>query len=384
MEFPDFKNNKFAWYWKLLYIILSLCVGIISVFFLFSDFIRNTRQDLGTLVLAIIFSLSFLFTFFVGKWVSGLVSLSKPAWQSRNEEKALAAVEKITNQKKLVKIYKEAPLGSVREKVGKKINQSIFIELAKNDTDKRVRANAVCHITDQSILIEFAKNDSYELVRRYAVQKITDQSILIRCAKSDSDKNVREEAVERITNQSILLELAKNDSDERVRVLAVCRITDQLILLELVRNNTDKRVRVAAVNRVTDQSILLELAKNDRDIDARIAALERITDKTVLNELAEYCAENYARNYENYQVLIKSVERIKRRGLQLDQSVESVIKRINSERCKNEGHIWSYFKVVDGQLKDCSKYESGAIRARGPCERCGYVDQELDRPYDNT
>jgi hypothetical protein len=76
------------------------------------------------------------------------MGLFTPAWKSKNEIRALRAVEKITDQ-------------------------NVFADIAKSDSDSDVREAAVEKLTDQSLLIDIAKNDSDWHVHKAAVEKQT-------------------------------------------------------------------------------------------------------------------------------------------------------------------------------------------------------------------
>ena len=136
----------------------------------------------------------------------GLLDLFKPAWQSDNEEKAIASVQKITDKGTLKKIAIKANYGSVRKAAEEQLDQSILADFAKNNSDADVRMVAVEKLTNQSILVDIAKNDSHSDVRKAAAERLTDQSILADIAKNDSDSSVHKEAMEKLTDQSTLTE----------------------------------------------------------------------------------------------------------------------------------------------------------------------------------
>jgi DUF917 family protein len=131
------------------------------------------------------------------------MGLFTPAWKSKNEEKALRAVEKMTDRKKLEEVAKTAENGKVRRAAVKKItDQSVLADIARNDKDSDVCKAAVEKIIDLSPSIgEIVKVDKDELkkFRLAAVEKLTDQSVLADIAKNAEDEYLREAAIHRLT-----------------------------------------------------------------------------------------------------------------------------------------------------------------------------------------
>ena len=130
------------------------------------------------------------------------MGLFKPAWQSDNEAKALAAVSKETDQGILAEIAKTAPVISVR-------------------------IAAVKKLTDIPTLAGIAKSNDYPNVTQGAeerqkmlVEQITDQSTLASIAMSDNEWYVRVAAVKKITDKSILADIAKNSDNLDCRRIA--------------------------------------------------------------------------------------------------------------------------------------------------------------------
>ena len=81
------------------------------------------------------------------------MDIFKPAWASKNEQKALKAVENISDQNKLGKV-------------------------AKNAWHTTVSSAAVRKLTDQSVLVDIATTAN-KVIRSEAVRKLTDQKALL-------------------------------------------------------------------------------------------------------------------------------------------------------------------------------------------------------------
>ncbi len=87
------------------------------------------------------------------------MGLFRPVWMTDKqgkENKAVAAVRKVTDQAQLAKIAREAPLG-------------------------KVRTEAVSRMTDQDALYEVAISDGYFVTRQMAIRRM-DEAHLVRIA----------------------------------------------------------------------------------------------------------------------------------------------------------------------------------------------------------
>ena len=116
---------------------------------------------------------------------------------------------------------------------------SVLADVAKNDSDSRVRLAAVGDINDESVLVDVAKNASDSDVRLAAVRRVSDKGVLAGVAINDSDWHVREAVVKRISDESVLVDVAKNDSDFDVRLAAVRGISDESVLGYVAKNDSN-------------------------------------------------------------------------------------------------------------------------------------------------
>jgi hypothetical protein len=177
------------------------------------------------------------------------MGLFTPAWKSKNTDKAVKAVAKITDQKKLERIALEAP-------------------------DGHARHAAVKEITDQSALADVAKNSESGLVRVAAVEKIRTAEIT---------------AVEKITDQSALTEFAKNSEFGSVREAAVKKLFAKLDLADVAKKAKYGYIRQVAVEKITDQYLLADILNNmtteDYYFNEGLSIIKKITDKNVLSTI---------------------------------------------------------------------------------------------------
>lgn len=104
-----------------------------------------------------------------------------------------------------------------------KSNQSKLTKIAKNkDESTEMRCEAISKLENQSILIDLAKNDPDERIRFSAALKVKDVNVLKNIAKNDSSDAALAAldgiAYSMIPNrESILADLALNASNSRVR-----------------------------------------------------------------------------------------------------------------------------------------------------------------------
>ena len=225
-------------------------------------------------------------------------------WQSRDEYKSKIAVRKITNQKRLAKIAKEAPRFETCVLAIEKLDakyQELFADIVLSDRylfwiDK-VHEAAVKKLTDQkllSIVIEKYKGNDFDVheIRSLAVKNLTNQSLLAEIAKNDKSDYVRKSAIENkyFTDQNILADIAENETESTYfRLKATEKLTDKILAQKIytgiAENETEYTYsRLKATEKLTDkilaQKIYAGIAENDEDYKMRIEAAEKLTDQT--------------------------------------------------------------------------------------------------------
>jgi hypothetical protein len=149
------------------------------------------------------------------------------------------------------------------------------------------RLAAVRELKDQSILVQIVRNDADGRVREAAVGKVTDESVLTQIARTDRDPQVRKAAVEKLTDESVLTQIARTDGDSQVRRSAVGGVTDQDTLIDIVARESDARVALAAVELLADPEVLIHFARNHRDLELRAVAARRIADPALQAALCD-------------------------------------------------------------------------------------------------
>jgi hypothetical protein len=227
------------------------------------------------------------------------MELFTPAWKSKNEKKALPAVEKITDQQKLIKIAKEANSWIVRKAAVEKLtDQNALIDVAINDKDTDVRKAAITKLDDDHLIALFEERIS--TIRRsnkhfieeilfvcYQTERFTKASLLTRLIKISEElikapqyadyaygseeldephfesyhadqieppkmtmKSIRMSAVEKLIDESAFADIAKNDGNSHVRIVAIKTITDKRALIDIAKYDDDSDIREAAIEKL--------------------------------------------------------------------------------------------------------------------------------------
>ena len=215
--------------------------------------------------------------------------LFKPAWQSEDYQKRIKAVEKITDQRKLARIAREAPCGHTRGEAIGKLNgthQTLFADIAKNDTDENARHAAVKKLEwqYQDLFAHIAKNDKDEEVRMAAIEKLYKHH---QALFSDMARNARYNrlksgmaAVKKLNDKALLVEVAKADTHYAIAEAAIKRLDgqDQSLLVDIAKNAKLESIASIALTRITDQSQIADIAKNAKSHKTSMAAFERLDE----------------------------------------------------------------------------------------------------------
>ncbi len=203
-------------------------------------------------------------------------------------------------------------------------DESILIDLAKNNEDEYVRRDAVKKINDETTLTYIAKNDSDYSVRQNALKKISDESILGNIAINANYKDITDEAIENIESEPILYNISQN------HILTPCRekaynklsiefiaktcphetiygsyeysykeaiemVDDVSVLADIAKNSDIWKKGCQAVSKIHDESILIDIAKNASEASVRKRAVEEISDEIILVDIAKNDENEFVR-----------------------------------------------------------------------------------------
>ena len=250
---------------------------------------------------------------------------SQPAWKSNNEQKALQAVEAMSDQTELAQIIRNASNMNVRKEALKKIiDQKILAGFAKEFEeyeDVDIAKAALLRLKDKAIIADVARNAKDWDVRFKAVKELTGDTVLARFVVSSKEADTQIDEVERLEYeklaQEIFADAAKNCDDDRCRIFAAERLTDtklaQEIFTDVAKSCDSDSYRIFAAKNLTDKAFadecLADVVRNTQTALYSREALAEITDKSLKEELRGIVAkkeeENYAYNKKHNSMPLK-------------------------------------------------------------------------------
>jgi len=221
------------------------------------------------------------------------MGLFKPAWMSVDVVKALKAVEKETDQKKLAEIANLAPNSDVRYK-------------------------AIEKLTDQSVIIDFVRASKRHIDSardKLALGKLTEANLAkIVVNSGDGGVFIANTAFEGISNEPILADIAKRslDSTRHIAIKAVTRISSDNILADLVTSSAHSEVCCMAIKKMRDESALLKASLGAHHADTAICAINRINSVALLKEYINKTEGWYSTPMRENNPHLVAVDRLKR------------------------------------------------------------------------
>jgi len=161
--------------------------------------------------------------------------------------------------------------------------RELLTEIAREDTDARVRRAAVSKLMDPAALAGVARDDADEHVRSQANDMLRDIAFEAFEGVGEPESAA---AVDALADMKTLVGIAKNASRESVAMRALARVSDQHVLGSIARHAEHESVRLAAYERLQDDGEILRLALNSEFKDPTVAAVDRITDRGELEQVA--------------------------------------------------------------------------------------------------
>jgi hypothetical protein len=164
-------------------------------------------------------------------------------------------------------------------------------------------------ITERDLLTEIAREDSDVRVRRAAVAKLMDPAALAAIAASDADATVRDQAVAMLRDIALdafegiqeadslaavdalgdaraLATIAKSATSEAVANRARARVDDPHVLGSIARHAGHESVRRLAFDALRDEREIVSVAVNSEFREPATSAVERVTDRADLEQIA--------------------------------------------------------------------------------------------------
>ena len=184
--------------------------------------------------------------------------------------------------------------------------RELLTEIAREDTDPRVRRAAVSKLMDPATLAGVARDDADEHVRTQANDMLRDIALEAFEGVGEAESGA---AVDALADMKTLVGIAKNASRESVAMRALARVSDQHVLGSIARHAEHETVRLAAYERLQDQGEILSLALNSEFRDPTVAAVDRITDRGELEQIASR-AKNKSASKRARGILREAEERV--------------------------------------------------------------------------
>jgi hypothetical protein len=156
-------------------------------------------------------------------------------------------------------------------------------EIAREDTDPRVRRSAVAKLMDPAALAHVARNDAEAQVRAQAVDMLRDIALEAFEGIAEADSHA---AIDALDDPKTLAGIAKNASRESTALLALARVSEPHALGSIARHAEHEAVRVRAFESLQDHGEILSVALNSEFRDPTVAAVERVSDRGELEQIA--------------------------------------------------------------------------------------------------
>lgn len=165
------------------------------------------------------------------------------------------------------------------------LTQEELIDIARNDSDWNVRANAVERIFDENVLKDVFRNDSVVIVKVRAVSNINDLDFLTDECRNNPQGHIRYAILNRILDEGLLegddldlllAHLTLNDPEVAVSETA-CRnlgCDNQNVFVNVAKSNRDEALRREAASKISDEDVLKDLALNDESRFVRLEAIQ--------------------------------------------------------------------------------------------------------------
>ena len=151
----------------------------------------------------------------------------------------------------------------------------LLVEIAREDSDARVRRAAVAKLMDPAALASVARDDDDEQVRAQAVSMLRDIALEAFEGVGEAESHA---AVDALADFKTLVGIAKNASRASTALRAGARVTDVHALGSIARHAEHEPVRLQAFAAIEDHAEILKTALNCEFRDPTLAAVERSTE----------------------------------------------------------------------------------------------------------
>ena len=312
------------------------------------------------------------------------MGLFKPAWMSRNETRARAAVEALADEATLRRVVNEAPLSAMRVKAALKLDdQELFRRLATSDLSEYDRISMALHVDDPAFLEAFIARPDVttrlgeirsrinELVARQRlaeeratlaeIPQMDDVPRLVEIATSDYLRDADRPSA---TSPRVLSAPTRKTTGDEMREAAVARLAElgaDAALAEVARSREAQLSNTAerAARAIADQRVLFGLAReldSSRGYETRRAAVGALTDRALLEELAALHTEQRLGEYR------------------LEKLAAMRLQELHSDEVCHGEHDWERVRTYTDEVGEF-RYLNSEYR----CRRCGAERSESER-----
>src|SRR5262245_14738370 len=157
-------------------------------------------------------------------------------------------------------------------------------QLAREDTEARVRRAAVTRLSDVAVLGDIGRTDPDEDVRAEAIRGLAGLA-----AEAD-DVGRAGEAVRQLIALGRLKEVvvaARENQDLHIRSVVVDLLDDPKSLGSISRHAQDGATRLRALARLRDAEEILNVALKAEHTDVAVSALDRVEGSEALSAIAQ-------------------------------------------------------------------------------------------------
>lgn len=256
------------------------------------------------------------------------------------EEVAMSYVQRLTDQKMIEVVAKEARSDTVRLEAIKRVeNQVLLAKIAMQGegsghllvkqgnggtSNVDVRPIAMERVKDQKLLVDIAKKAKSAYIRLEAVEQVADQVVLVDLWEHEKDEWVRDaildkinnshpikqkfyatkvknydgiflnvpygsiyDAVTKLTDQKLLADVAKNAKNVEVSKRVAEKLVEQDLLFDVAMNSKHEMAAEVAASKLNNQKQIVEVLKNSKLRSARLSVVEKVKDIEVLKALVK-------------------------------------------------------------------------------------------------
>ena len=153
------------------------------------------------------------------------MGLFSPGWKSRKLDKALACVDRISDNDKLERIIREASEPLVCRKAAERLTDPERIQrLAVDCPNSWVRCALVSKLSDPALLRQIAEKDVSTSVRKAALRQIHDESFLLNHARHVDDTELALVCIQQMEGEDALCQLAATSDGDEIAKACLLRL----------------------------------------------------------------------------------------------------------------------------------------------------------------